>query len=76
VTDQHQSAAKRAASRVGQQSRTDRSALMQRHSAARARRDAALLGSEEFRAAAEEIARIEIAIAQLEEPPAGRPPPA
>jgi len=34
------------------------------------------LGSEEFRAAAEEIARIEIAIAQLEEPPAGRPPPA
>ena len=48
----------------------DRSALMQKHVAARARRDAAGLGSDEYRAAAEEVARIEVAIAKLEEPPA------
>ena len=41
---------------------------MEHHRAARARRDAAALGSDEFRAAAEEIARVEIAIARLEEP--------
>ena len=46
-----------------------REALMERHREARARRDAAALGSDEFRAAAEEIARIEIEIARLEEPP-------
>jgi transcription elongation GreA/GreB family factor len=42
---------------------------MEGHRAARARREAAALGSDEYRAAAEEVARIEIAIAQLEEPP-------
>jgi hypothetical protein len=49
--------------------RGDRSQLMQQHVAARARRDAAALGSDEFRDAAEEVARIEVAIAKLEEPP-------
>jgi hypothetical protein len=51
----------------------DRSALMQQHAAAKARRDAAPLGTDEFRAAAEEVARIEVAIAELEEPPAQVP---
>ncbi len=46
-----------------------RDGLMERHRAARARREAAELGSDDFRAAAEEVARIEIAIARLEEPP-------
>jgi hypothetical protein len=46
----------------------DRTALMGQHVAARARRDAAPLGSDEYRAAADEIARIEIAIAAMEEP--------
>ena len=48
--------------------------LMERHAEARRRRDAAALGSDEYRAAAEEIARIEIAIAQLEEPPPAEQP--
>jgi hypothetical protein len=47
----------------------DRSKLMDQHAKARARRDAAELGSDEFRDAAEEIGRIEVAIAKLEEPP-------
>ena len=42
---------------------------MERHAAARRRRDEAELGSDEFRAAAEEVARIEIQIAASEEPP-------
>ena len=46
-----------------------RDALMEQHRAARARRDSAPLGSDEFRAAAEEIARIEVEIARREEPP-------
>ena len=46
---------------------------MAEHSAARARREAAVLGSEDFRAAAEEIARIEVAINQLEEPEGASP---
>jgi hypothetical protein len=46
-----------------------RASLMELHAAARQRRDEAELGSDEFRAAAEEVARIEIAIAALEEPP-------
>jgi hypothetical protein len=45
-----------------------RDELMAEHQAARARRESATLGSDEFRAAAEEIARIEVAINQLEEP--------
>ena len=53
--------------------KADRSALMEQHAAARARRDQAALGSDEFRAAADEIARIEIAIAALEEPPPTTP---
>jgi hypothetical protein len=48
----------------------DRSKLMEQHAVARARRDAAALGSDEFREAAEEIAGIEVAIAKLEEQPA------
>jgi hypothetical protein len=47
----------------------DRSALMARHVEARRRRDAAALESDAFRAACEEIATIEIAIAEMEEPP-------
>ncbi|MGI8929635.1 MAG: hypothetical protein ACR2H0_09280 [Candidatus Limnocylindrales bacterium] len=46
---------------------------MQQHVAARARRDASPLGSDGFRAAAEELARIEIAIARMEEPPPSVP---
>jgi len=38
---------------------------MASHAAARQRRDSARLGSEEFRQAAEDVARIEIAIAAL-----------
>jgi len=48
----------------------DRTKLMEQHVQARARRDAAALGSDEYRDAAEEVARIEVAIAKLEEPPA------
>jgi hypothetical protein len=48
--------------------RGDRSSLMEKHVAARARRDAAALGSDEYREAAEEVGRIEVAIAKLEEP--------
>ena len=52
-----------------QPQRGDRSSLMKKHVAARARRDAAALGSDEYREAAEEVGRIEVAIAKLEEPP-------
>lgn len=48
---------------------TDRSALMASHTAAKRRRDAAPLDSAEYRDACEEVARIEIQIAALEEPP-------
>jgi len=51
-----------------QDSRGDRTTLMQQHVAARARRDAAPLGSDDYRAAAEEVTRIEVAIAAMEEP--------
>lgn len=47
----------------------DRGALMSRHAAARARRDAAPLDSAVYRDASEEVAAIEIAIAAAEEPP-------
>ena len=47
----------------------DRSALMAKHVEARRRRDEAALDGEAFRAASEEIAKIEIAIAEMEEPP-------
>ena len=47
---------------------TQRDELLVQHRAARARRDSAALGSAEFRAAAEEIARIEVQINRLEEP--------
>lgn len=46
-----------------------RDALMDQHRAARERREQAALGSDAYREAADEVARIEIAIAQLEEPP-------
>ena len=45
---------------------------MARHVAARRRRDAAALGSADFREASEEIASIEVAIAALEEPELAR----
>ncbi len=48
-----------------------REPLMRQHREAVERRDDAELGSEEFRQAAEDVARIEIAIAALEEPAAG-----
>jgi hypothetical protein len=60
-----------------QSQRSGRSSLMEQHVAARARRDAAALGSDEYQAAAEEVGRIEVAIARLEEPPpasAAKPP--
>jgi hypothetical protein len=47
---------------------------MTRHAAARARRNAAELGSEDFRAAVDEIARIEVRIAAIDraaDPPLG-----
>ena len=50
-----------------------RAELMEKHRAACRRRDDAALGSAEFGAAAEEVARIEIEIARLEEPPARVP---
>jgi hypothetical protein len=43
-----------------------RDQLMAQWREARRRRDAAPLGGDEFRAAAEEIARIEVAIARLD----------
>lgn len=46
---------------------------MEKHVSARARRDAAALGSTEYQEAAEEVGRIEVAIAKLEEPPAAPP---
>ena len=50
-----------------------REGLMRLHAAARARRDSSDLGSDGFRDAAEEVARIEVAIAAIEEPPAEPP---
>jgi hypothetical protein len=41
---------------------------MRQHVEARVRREAAALGSDAYRKASEEVARIEIAIATLEEP--------
>jgi hypothetical protein len=46
-----------------------RESLTAQHVAAVARRRAAPLGSREFVRASEEVARIEVAIARLEEPP-------
>jgi hypothetical protein len=45
---------------------TTRAELLSQHRAARLRRDTAALDSDDFRAACEEIARIEVAIARLE----------
>ena len=53
--------------------RSPRPELMTQHVEARRRRDAAELDSAEYRAACEEIARIEVAIALAEEPPATSP---
>lgn len=53
---------------------SDRNTLMEQHAAAKQRRDDAPLGSDAFRAAAEDVARIEIEIASLEEPPPAAPP--
>ncbi|MEO7117740.1 MAG: hypothetical protein ABIZ34_02080 [Candidatus Limnocylindrales bacterium] len=52
---------------------TDRSALMARHTEAKRRRDAAPLDSAEYRDASEEVARIEIQIAAMEELPIAAP---
>lgn len=46
---------------------------MEEHAAARQRRNRAPLGGPEYTAAAEEIARIEVAIAELEERAAAQP---
>ncbi len=46
--------------------RPTREALLAAHAAARRRRNAAPLGSEEWVAAVQEIARIEVAIAELD----------
>jgi hypothetical protein len=46
----------------------ERDDLLVKHRAARARREAAALGSDDYRAAAEEIATIEVQINRLEEP--------
>ena len=51
-----------------------RSDLMVQHAAARSRREAAPLGSDAYRAACEEVARIEVAIAAAEEPRPGATP--
>jgi hypothetical protein len=45
-----------------------REELLAQHRAAKARREAAALGSDDYRVAAEEIARIEVQINRLEEP--------
>jgi hypothetical protein len=46
-----------------------RESLMVEHRAAIQRRAAAALGSHEYQQAAEDVARIEVAIARIEEPP-------
>jgi hypothetical protein len=45
-----------------------RTELLAQHADAKRRREAAALGSDEFRAASEDVARVEIAIAASEEP--------
>ena len=50
-----------------------RAELMAQHVAARRRRDEAPLDSPEYRAACEDVARVEVAIAAAEEPPATVP---
>lgn len=53
--------------------RSPRPELMAQHAEARRRRDTAELDSAEYRAACEEVARIEVAIALAEEPQATSP---
>jgi transcription elongation GreA/GreB family factor len=65
--------AEKQARRAPAQPAATRDSLMERHRVARARREAAPLGSDEYRAAAEEVAEIEIAIALIEEPPPTTP---
>lgn len=43
-----------------------REELLEEHAAARRRRDAAPLGSDEYRATADEVGRIEVEIARVE----------
>ena len=45
---------------------TTRAELLSQHRAARVRRDAAQLGSDDYRKACDDVARIEVAIARLE----------
>ena len=52
-----------------------REALMTLHAAARRRRGEAPLGGEAYRDACEEIARIEVRIAEVERAPAAAPKP-
>lgn len=61
------SSADRPAGEARKGSAETRESLMVQHVQARQRRDEAALGSEEYRAGAEEVARIEIAIAALTE---------
>ena len=51
-----------------------RTELMAQHTAAKDRREAAPLGSDAYRAACEDVARIEVAIAAAEEPRPGTGP--
>jgi hypothetical protein len=46
-----------------------RAELLERHTAARRRRNEAALGSDEFQAAVDELGRIEIRIADIEQAP-------
>jgi hypothetical protein len=49
-----------------------RDELLERHRDARARREVAVLGSDEFRAAAEDIAYIEVELNRRGEPESGQ----
>src|SRR5262245_6331967 len=73
--DQHRAAAAHGrAARIDKSLPADRDALIALHAEARRRRAAAPLGSEAYRAAVDEIARIEIRIADVDRsasPPRG-----
>jgi hypothetical protein len=70
----HASAAHGRPARIDKSLPADRDKLLKLHAEARARRAAAALGSEAFRAAVDELARIEIRIADVDRsatPPRG-----
>jgi hypothetical protein len=70
----HASGAHGRPARIDKSLPADRAALLQLHAEARRRRASAVLGSEAYRAAVDEIARIEIRIADVDRsasPPRG-----